>query len=47
MTVAVKPEVSVLYLLGAYQQLFRQQKNIYIVPVYINYDRIFELNQIS
>lgn len=43
MTIAVKPAVSVQYLLSAFKQLKSHQNGTYIVPVSVTYDRIFEL----
>ena len=42
-TIAVKPAVSVQYLLSAFKQLKSHQNGTYIVPVSVTYDRIFEL----
>jgi glycerol-3-phosphate O-acyltransferase len=39
----LKPEVSITYLLQAYRGLDEIRDNIYIVPVTLTYDRIFEL----
>lgn len=43
----LKPEVSVTYLLQAYRHLDEIRNNVFIVPVILTYDRIFELSQIA
>jgi glycerol-3-phosphate O-acyltransferase len=42
-----KPEVSITYLLQAYRLLESLKDNLYIVPVILTYDRIFELTHIA
>lgn len=42
-----KPEKSISYLLHAYRYLEDLRDNVYIVPVILTYDRIFELPHIA
>lgn len=43
-----KPEVSIKYLLEAYKQLDDlMQNNMYIVPIIMTYDRVFELSKFT
>jgi glycerol-3-phosphate O-acyltransferase len=42
---AVKPEISITYLLEAFRQL--PKVNMHIVPVLITYDRVLEVGKIS
>jgi glycerol-3-phosphate O-acyltransferase len=43
----LKPEVSITYLLQAYRLMEQFKDNLYIVPVILTYDRIFELQHIA
>lgn len=42
-----KPEVSITYLLHVYRLMEQLKDNLYIVPVILTYDRIFELQHIA
>lgn len=46
-SLASQPEVSIKYLLEAYKQLDLLQNNMFIVPIIITYDRVFELSKIA